>query len=59
MKYFAKYKRTPEGMFSERTLKESLVLLSVFQTCHFNGVNVIRFLLSGKNDLASILTPEG
>ena len=48
-----------EGMFSERTLKESLVLLSVFQTCHFNGVNVIRFLLSGKNDLASILAPEG
>jgi hypothetical protein len=59
MKYFAKYKRAPEGMFSERTLKESLVLLSVFQTCHFNGVNVMRFLLSGKNDLASILAPEG
>ena len=55
MKYLAKYKRVPEGMFSERTLKESLVLLSVFQTCHFNGVNVIRFLLSGKSDLASIL----
>jgi hypothetical protein len=55
MKYLAKYKRAPEGMFSERSLKESLVLLSVFQTCHFNGVNVIRFLLSGKKDLASIL----
>jgi predicted RecB family nuclease len=55
MKYFAKYKRDPEGMFSERTLKESLVLLSVFQTCHFNGVNVVRFLLSGKNDLASLI----
>jgi predicted RecB family nuclease len=55
IKYLAKYKRVCEGMFSERSLKESLVLLSVFQTCHFNGVNVIQFLLSGKSDLASIL----
>jgi predicted RecB family nuclease len=55
MKYLAKYKHGPEGKFSERTLKESLVLLSIFQTCHFNGVNVIRFLLSGKSDLAGVL----
>jgi hypothetical protein len=55
MKYFRKYDRGPDGMFSERTLKESLVLLSVFQTCHFNGVNIIQFLLSGKSDLASII----
>jgi hypothetical protein len=31
------------------------MLLSVCQTCHFNGVNVLRFLLSGRADLASIL----
>jgi Transposase IS66 family len=55
MKYLAKYKRDPEGLFSETTLSESVVLLSIFQTCHFNGVNVIKFLLSGNNDLASLL----
>jgi hypothetical protein len=55
IKYLAKYKRVCEGMFSERSLKESLVLLSIFQTCHFNGVNVVSFLLSGKSDLSSIL----
>ena len=55
VKYLAKYKRTSEGMFSERSLKEALVLLSVFQTCHFNGVNVIPFLLSGNSALADIL----
>ena len=57
IKYLAKYKRVCEGMFSERSLKESLVLLSVFQTCHFNGVNVVSFLLSGKSDLGSIMGP--
>jgi predicted RecB family nuclease len=55
IKYFAKYRELADGTFSERSLKEALVLLSVFQTCHFNGVNVIKFLLSGKSDLASIL----
>jgi hypothetical protein len=55
IKYLARYKRGCEGMFSERSLKESLVLLSIFQTCHFNGVNVVSFLLSGKSDLGSIL----
>lgn len=55
IKYFAKYREMGNGTFSERSLKEALVLLSVFQTCHFNGVNVIRFLLSGNSDLDSIL----
>jgi hypothetical protein len=55
MKVFAKYRELADGKFSERSLAESLVLLSVCQTCHFNGVNVLRYLLSGNNDLASIL----
>jgi predicted RecB family nuclease len=55
MKYLAKVKRNADGMFSERTLKETLILASVFQTCHFNGVSVLRFLLSGDSDLESIL----
>jgi transposase IS66 family protein/RNase H-like protein len=56
MKVFAKFRHHSDGKFSERSLSESLMLLSVCQTCHFNGVNVLRFLLSGKADLTSILT---
>jgi hypothetical protein len=56
MKVFAKFRRLADGKFSERSLAESLTLLSVCQTCHFNGVNALRFLLSGKSDLASILS---
>jgi hypothetical protein len=55
IKYFANYRDLADGTVSERSLKEALALLSVFQTCHFNGVNVIKFLLSGKSDLASIM----
>ena len=35
-----------------------MILLSIFQTCRFNGVNVMKFLLSGKTDLASIIGDE-
>jgi predicted RecB family nuclease len=55
IKEFAKLRDLADGTFSERSLKEALLLLSVFQTCHFNGVNVIRFLLSGNSDLGSIM----
>jgi predicted RecB family nuclease len=55
IKEFAKLRDLADGTFSERSLKEALLLLSVFQTCQFNGVNVLGFLLSGKNDLVSLL----
>jgi hypothetical protein len=55
IKEFAKLRNLADGTFSERSLKEALLLLSVFQTCHFYGVNVISYLLSGKSDLGSLL----
>jgi hypothetical protein len=55
IKEFAGLRNMANGTFSERSLKEALLLLSVFQTCHFNGVNVVNFLLSGKSDLSSIM----
>jgi hypothetical protein len=55
IKYFAKYRRLGDGTFTERSIEEALILLSIFQTCHFNGVNVIRFLLSGRTDLSGIM----
>ena len=50
-----KFKRTSDGLFSERSLTEALVMLSILETCKLSGVKRLRFLLSGKTDLASIL----
>jgi hypothetical protein len=58
-KYFSKYRRLGDGAFTERSLQEALILLSIFQTCRFNGVSVMKFLLSGRTDLASIMGDEG
>lgn len=55
VKHFMKYKRSGDGLFSKRSLEESLVMLSVLQTCKLNGTNFLRFLLSKKTDLATIL----
>jgi hypothetical protein len=43
-----------DGQFTERTLKEYLVLASVFETCEFNNVNVLKFLLSKETTLAGL-----
>jgi hypothetical protein len=59
IKYFAKYRSLGDGAFTERTIQEALVLLSVFQTCRFKGVSLIKFLLSERSDLASIMGDEG
>jgi hypothetical protein len=50
-----KFKRTADGLFSERSLQEALGLLSVVQTCKLNGVNVLKFLLSKRTDINAIL----
>jgi hypothetical protein len=55
VKNFMKFKRTADGLFSERSLQEALVLLSVVQTCKLNGVNVLKFLLSKRTDINAIL----
>ena len=46
IKRFAKYRRNADGLYTERSLKEYLVLASVLETCDFNRVNVLKFLLS-------------
>jgi hypothetical protein len=55
VKNFMKFTRTADGLFSERSLHEALVLLSVVQTCKLNGVNVLKFLLSKRTDINAIL----
>jgi len=54
IKRFAKYRRMADGQFTERTLKEYLVLATVFETCEFNNVNVLKFLLSKETTLAGL-----
>ena len=46
IKLFAKYRRNVDGYFTERTIREYLVLATVFETCEFNNVNVLKFMLS-------------
>lgn len=55
VKNFMRFKATGDGLFSERSLREVLVMLSVMQTCKLNGVNVLKFLLSKKMDIGAIL----
>jgi hypothetical protein len=55
VKSFMKFKRTSDGLFTESSLTEALVMLSILETCKLNGVKRLRFLLSGKTDLASVL----
>ena len=56
---FAKYRRDAANRFSVRTLDEHLVLASVFETCEFNNVNMLQFLLSKEASLKALLGMAG
>jgi len=49
--YFAKLRRFADGTFTRSSLEELLTVITVLQTCEYSGVNPLRFLLSGKNQL--------
>jgi len=59
IKRFAKYRRDAGGRFTERTLEEYLVLTSIFETCEFNNVNVLKFMLSKEVTLKALLRMAG
>ena len=59
IKRFAKFRAHSDGRFSERSLKEYLVLVSVFETCEFNNVNVLKFLLSKETTLEGLFRMAG
>jgi hypothetical protein len=52
---FAKHRSHADGLFSEQTLEEYLVMATVFETCEFNNINVLQFLLSKVNILDGLL----
>ena len=51
IKYFAKYRRLVNGQLSQRGLEAYLVLLSIYQTCEYKGINFLDFLLSKEKDI--------
>ena len=59
IKLFAKYRRNVDGYFTERTLQEYLVLATVFETCEFNNVSVLKFMLSKETTLGGLLSMAG
>ena len=59
IKRFANYRKDADGRFTERTLEEYLVLATVFETCEFNNLNVLKFLLSKETTLEELLKMAG
>lgn len=59
IKRFVKYRRDTDGRYTERSLKTYLVLATVFETCEFNNVNVLKFLLSKETTLDGLLRMAG
>jgi len=53
IKYFADFRRIMRrgGNFTEKGLKEYLILLSIFQTCQYKGINFLKFLVSQEKDI--------
>ena len=59
IKRFVKFRRETDGRYTESTLKQYLILASVLETCEFNNVNPLKFLLSKENTLGGLLRMAG
>ena len=51
VKAFAYYREDAGSLITEDGLNQSLVLLSVYQTCKYKGVSFLEFLLSRETDI--------
>src|SRR3982750_3189752 len=51
IKHFAKYRMVNNGKVTANGLQPYLVLLSIYQTCVYQKLSFLRFLLSGKQDV--------
>jgi Transposase IS66 family len=59
IKRFVKHRHTTYGRYSETTLKEYLIIASVMETCEFNYVNGLTFLLAKERSFEGILRMAG
>ncbi len=48
---FAELRRVAGGAWTEKGLREYLVLLSVCETCERRGINFLHFMLSGETNI--------
>jgi len=55
-KAFARLRDVIQGSCTAPAVQEYLVLLSVCQTCEYQGVDFIEFLRSGEKDIAAFAT---
>ena len=53
IKAFAEYRRIFDGQMTEGGISDYLVLLSIYQTCEYRGVNFLEFMLSQEEDVES------
>lgn len=59
IKFFAQFRQHADGRFTEKSLRDYLVLASVFTTCEFNNVNPLKFLLSKETTLSGLFRMAG
>jgi hypothetical protein len=55
IKFFATYRKITDGCFSENGIRKYLILLSIYQTCQYKGIDFMSFLRSKKTDLYNYL----
>jgi hypothetical protein len=59
IKRFAKHRRNADGKFTEGSLSEYLVLASILETCEFNNMSELDFLLAKQVTLKSLQQKAG
>jgi hypothetical protein len=55
IKAFARHRRFANGRFTEQSISDYLVILSVFQTCEYNNINMLKFLLSKETSFTTLV----
>ena len=53
IKAFARLRRAIEGLSNPKGIEEYLILLSVWQTCKYSGLDFLAFLRSGETDIGA------
>jgi hypothetical protein len=51
IKHFVEYRGAMKGIMTEHGLEAHLILLSIYQTCKYKGINFLDFLLSKEKDI--------
>jgi predicted RecB family nuclease len=59
IKQFAYFREGRTGTMKEAGLKDYLLLLSLYQTCRYRGVEFLPFLLSGERDIEAFAGSKG